>query len=153
MEALIGPSWWRPALHARLHLPIGHERWFSQPHGLEIHPGQGLHLHGDPEGLIQVVAGSHKAMPCQQAGFAIHQCLHREAREFLGAEGGIGGTADVIAPGHRRPVVERGNALVVASQGRAVDGMAMQHRLQLRASSQHISMQTPFRRGAPGTLP
>ena len=134
----------------RLHLFRREQGGLPQLQGLEIHPGKGLHLHGDPQGLIKGLTGTDQPMTGEKTGLAPPHRLHRQLRQLVGPEGGVGGTADVIPSRHRGHVVEGRNATVVAGQGRGMHRMAVQHGLKLGPGRQHIGMEPPLRRGAPG---
>ena len=87
-------------------------------------------------------------MVSQQTGLPLLQCLHRMGRQFSGAEGGIGSTANVVTTSHRCHVVERWNPPVMAGQSGCMNGMAMQHRHGIGPISEDIGMQSPLRRGS-----
>ena len=87
----------------------------------------------------------------QQAGQPAIEGLHSKGRKLGGSKGGVAGAADVIAAGHGGHVMKGGDGAAMAGQGRGMDRVAMQHRLNLRPAGQEIGVQPPLGGGPPLT--
>ena len=132
------------ALRHILDFGLGEEGRATGLEGVVILFGQRFDFYGEPHGLGEVRADGDHAVMGEKAGFPILKGFDRIVRERLGAEGGIGRAADVIAAGDRDHVVQAGNVFLQDGECRAEGGVGVDDGIDVRARVDDVQVKAPF---------